>query len=705
MRNLPAREQYATLSVDQKRELLAALIREKQEPEGFDSRQRDVMLTLREQQEILESCRKSCLARTLSVSATAGLEAQAKANPEAIALIAENRSITYQDLQNQAHIVASYLESSGFGRSCVGLAVGSVPETVAELWGLLKAGCTAAVLFPSNTRDEIDRLIPAADAPILVSATNSDGRVWSSLGNLISWEMMEAAASNEKPKNQSAPRPSDEVPCFAYTDRLAGGAEAFKASELLEFFEILQHRMGCRPADTLLTDLDSADIFSLVQVLWVLSTGGKVVLSETSPVIFENRRSSLKAPMDFSLLFFSSDEADEKESKYRLFLEASRFADRRGFRAVWFPERHFHQVGGLFPNPAVLGAALAVTTQQIRLRAGSVVLPLHHPVRVAEEWSVVDNLSGGRVDISFARGWNPNDFVLSPENFSSDNQLLISRIDTVRRLWRGETISLVNSFGEAVEVRIYPLPVQPELKVWLTCLGSPERFVEAAVLGANVLTMLLNQNLEEMGKKIGLYREQRAAHGHVPETGIVSLMLHAFVHRDMEYVRTKVREPFLNYIKGTISLHTQGAKAWRIEPTDVKPDQVAEYAYERYFRTSALFGTPDSCLEMVELARQAGLNEIACQIDFGLDSVAVLEGLEFLAELKDRVNKPVEISERPGQDGYSKLRLQIKEHRASHVVCTRPMAERLMIERRQNGIPGHLKVFIKEESTFQNHVE
>ena len=82
-----------------------------------------------------------------------------------------------------------------------------------------------------------------------------------------------------------------------------------------------------------------------------------------------------------------------RRDRYRLLLEGARFADRHGFAAVWTPERHFHAFGGLYPNPAVTGAALAAITERIGIRAGSVVLPLHNPIRVAEEWSVVDNLS------------------------------------------------------------------------------------------------------------------------------------------------------------------------------------------------------------------------------------------------------------------------------------------------------------------------
>ena len=71
--------------------------------------------------------------------------------------------------------------------------------------------------------------------------------------------------------------------------------------------------------------------------------------------------------------------------------------------------------------------------------AGSVVLPLHNPIRVAEEWSVVDNLSNGRVGLSFASGWHARDFVLQPENFKNRRELMANGIETVKALWRGES--------------------------------------------------------------------------------------------------------------------------------------------------------------------------------------------------------------------------------------------------------------------------
>ena len=102
---------------------------------------------------------------------------------------------------------------------------------------------------------------------------------------------------------------------------------------------------------------------------------------------------STDSNIDFSLFYFASEESGSAEERYQLLMEGAKFADEHDFAAVWTPERHFHEFGGLYSNPALTSAALATITKRIQLRAGSVVLPLHHPIRVAEEWAFVDNIS------------------------------------------------------------------------------------------------------------------------------------------------------------------------------------------------------------------------------------------------------------------------------------------------------------------------
>ncbi len=350
-------------------------------------------------------------------------------------------------------------------------------------------------------------------------------------------------------------------------------------------------------------------------------------------------------PLQFSLFYFADDRADSSEDKYRLYIEGAKFADQHGFTAVWTPERHFHEKGGLYPNPSVLSAALATVTQRIQLRAGSVVLPLHQSLRVAEEWAVVDNLSGGRVGVSLTSGWLPNDFAFYPERYADKRGEMLRGIEEVRKLWRGQSLPVRDGVGGEILVKIFPRPIQPELPIWLTCSGDPEMFVKAGELGANVLTALLTQSIEEAAAKISSYRHALATHGHDPRAGRVTMMLHTFVGMDTDAVIEKVRAPLCNYLKSHVGLIATGAKGLNIpvdEDVRAHLDDLASFAFERYYRTASLIGTPERCLPMIDRLLAIGVDEVACLIDFGVDVDSVLAGLSHLNLLKQQCERATE---------------------------------------------------------------
>lgn len=345
--------------------------------------------------------------------------------------------------------------------------------------------------------------------------------------------------------------------------------------------------------------------------------------------------------MQFSLMFFAASEDGLTDNKYELVIESAKFGDRHGFSSIWVPERHFTKLGSLYPNPAVLHAALARETSRIQLRAGSVVLPLHHPVRVAEEWAVVDNLSQGRVGISFASGWNPTDFAFFPERYQNRHAEMIAAIETVQKLWRGEQLDVTDGKGQQVSVRMYPTPVQPELPVWVTCAGNPQTFRDAGALGANLLTHVLDQSIETLAENIGLYRRARAAHGHAPDAGLVTVMIHTFVGDDADVVREQAREPYCRYLKSNIGL-LKGLSQSRGQNFDITTlpdadiDAFVHLLYDRFATTRGLIGTPDTCLDVVRQLAQAGVDEIACLLDFGPDAQLILQNLPHLQQLQER---------------------------------------------------------------------
>ncbi|MFM2070060.1 MAG: hypothetical protein RLZZ623_323, partial [Actinomycetota bacterium] len=279
-------------------------------------------------------------------------------------------------------------------------------------------------------------------------------------------------------------------------------------------------------------------------------------------------------------------------------------------------------------------------------------------------------------------------------------------IELVRRLWRGESVTFPGVNGAEVPVQTLPRPVQPELPVWVTTAGNPETYVMAGSIGANVLTHLLGQSVEQLAPKIELYRRARADAGFDPDAGIVSLMLHTYVGDDDEAVRTIVREPLKQYLGTSLSLLKEYAWAF---PAFQKPggvetsldddvmanlsadetDAVLEFAFLRYYETSGLFGTPESCGAMVDVLKGIGVNEIACLVDFGVSTDVVLESLPHLDELRRLSNISVgnisvghdaEVDTGVDAEGDHSAAAQIVRHGVTHLQCTPSMARMFSLE-------------------------
>ncbi|MDP9975258.1 natural product biosynthesis luciferase-like monooxygenase protein/amino acid adenylation domain-containing protein [Variovorax paradoxus] len=366
----------------------------------------------------------------------------------------------------------------------------------------------------------------------------------------------------------------------------------------------------------------------------------------------------------FGLFYFADANQDPGGELYRLYIEGAKFADSNDFTAVWTPERHFTKVAAAFPNPSVLSAALAMVTERIQLRAGSVVLPLHHPMRVAEEWSVVDHLSHGRAGIAFASGWVPEDFVFAPDNYADRFQIMLDGVEQVRELWRGGTVNARNGTGQELQLQLQPKPVQSELPTWITATRSPVTFEAAGRMGAHVLTALLSMTVPELQENIRIYRDARRAAGHDPAAGKVVVMLHTLVGPDDETAHRLAREPMVQYFRSHTELRKSvsrdlGGSGPNKAIGEVDAEQLISAAVERFFGTSSLIGGIDTCLKLVRRLEQIGVDEFACLIDFGVATDQVLDHLVHLAALM----KKARVGELPdAAEMQARLAASLPEH-------------------------------------------
>jgi natural product biosynthesis luciferase-like monooxygenase protein len=340
-----------------------------------------------------------------------------------------------------------------------------------------------------------------------------------------------------------------------------------------------------------------------------------------------------------SLFFFNADAAERKEGQYDMLLETAKFADANGFTAVWTPERHFQRFGGLYGSPSVTGAALAVLTKRIGIRAGSVVFPLQNPLRVAEEWAMIDNLSNGRVALAAASGWHVNDFVLSPDTYKNRNDDMYAKIAMVQALWKGETVSLPNGSGVATEVRVLPVPIQKELPIWLTG-QSDETFFNAGKLGFNVLTanFILKNSMNEFDRKVKIYRDaSQQYHG---RPGHVTLMAHAFVAENEAEIENVASPAMAEYIRINIVMQQVNSAGAGFEKGNFSALSARDVEVMTKLQVNqnlqsplSFIGTLERCAQQAETLKQHGADEIACLIDFGVGKEHVMTSLQRLARL------------------------------------------------------------------------
>ncbi|HEX2842511.1 MupA/Atu3671 family FMN-dependent luciferase-like monooxygenase [Hyphomicrobium sp.] len=648
------------------------------------------------------------------------IEAQVEKTPDATAVICEGRSLTYRELDREANQLANRLIALGTcPDTLVGLYLNRSCELVIGALAILKSGAAYVPLDPAYPRDRIAMIIEDSGLDIVLTDTKHAREMPAPSARIITVDGHGPEATTERPTSDVK---SDNLAYVIYTSGSTGRPKGVMVEHrnVANFFAGMNERVPVptdrQPVWLAVTSL-SFDI-SVLELFWTLTHGFAVVVHVDDKhadqrLSHRPRRAQSAGDMDFSLYYWGNNDG-AGPGAYQLLLDGARFADTHGFAAVWMPERHFHAFGGPYPNPSVTGAAVAAITSNVEIRAGSCVLPLHHPARVAEEWAVIDNLSNGRTGLAFASGWMPEDFVLRPENAPPANKAALLRdIDIVRRLWRGESVRFPAQSGKEVDIVTQPRPISGELKVWVTSAGNPDTYREAARLGANVLTHLLGHSIAELAEKIKIYRETLEETGRNPADHKVTLMLHTLVGEDREQVRDIAREPMKNYLRSAAALIKQYAWAF---PAFKKPqgvsdhaeldlrslsaeelDAVIEFAFLRYFDDSGFFGTVDDALARVEQLKAIGVDEIACLIDFGVPTKTVLNNLQTLAKVVSAVNPRGAVEEEEIAD-YSIAGL-IRRHGVTHLQCTPAMATMLLMDdQNRQALGGIRHLFIGGEA-------
>ena len=202
-------------------------------------------------------------------------------------------------------------------------------------------------------------------------------------------------------------------------------------------------------------------------------------------------------------------------------------ADNIGMHSAWIGEHHFSTLG-VTSCPDLLLGQVAAKTKKIRLAPAVNVLPLHHPIRVAEQWATLDLLSGGRVDFATGRGYDRNEYAPLQASFEENAEIFAESLEIVHRLWTSEeAVTHRGKYYAFDNVKITPTPVQQPIPIHIASFSKPS--IDLAVkmnLGLVVSASAATAVHGGLAAVSRMYREGCQAQGCKPGPLITSYFIH-----------------------------------------------------------------------------------------------------------------------------------------------------------------------------------
>ena len=231
--------------------------------------------------------------------------------------------------------------------------------------------------------------------------------------------------------------------------------------------------------------------------------------------------------------------------RLREFIELAELADQAGLDVFGVGEHHRPDFA--IASPPVVLAAVAQATERIRLTSTVTVLSTADPVKVFEDFTAVDLLSGGRAEITAGRGAYTESFPLFGHDLADYDELFEEKLDLLLRLNREERVSWTGLHrAPLVDAGVYPRPVQPELPVWIAVGGTPASVERAGRHGLPLYLAILGQP-ERFAPLAELYRETGARAGHSTDLR-VGVTSHFYVEKTSQGARDTFYPYYSRYI-------------------------------------------------------------------------------------------------------------------------------------------------------------
>jgi alkanesulfonate monooxygenase SsuD/methylene tetrahydromethanopterin reductase-like flavin-dependent oxidoreductase (luciferase family) len=312
-------------------------------------------------------------------------------------------------------------------------------------------------------------------------------------------------------------------------------------------------------------------------------------------------------------------------------------AEEWGLDAMWLAELHFAPERSVLASPMILASSIATRTKRMKIGTAVQVLPLCHPLRLAEEVATVDQLSEGRLIFGVGRSGFAHTYSTYGVDYGESRERFAETLHIVKRAFSEERFSHQGKYFTFNNVRLAPKPWRqpwPEIRV---AAASPDTYVEVAELGHPIFVAARTGNLSELAPLVKTYREAWKKAGH-PGEGEVFLRVPVYVAATEERALEEPRESImhlLRYIGERLAASASSSGARAIENRAERGKKAMTIDYEEVTRERMIVGTPDQVVERLqELKEVLGLNGILAELNPGsrIPHEQVLEALRLLCQ-------------------------------------------------------------------------
>jgi alkanesulfonate monooxygenase SsuD/methylene tetrahydromethanopterin reductase-like flavin-dependent oxidoreductase (luciferase family) len=295
-------------------------------------------------------------------------------------------------------------------------------------------------------------------------------------------------------------------------------------------------------------------------------------------------------------------------------------AERWGLDALWLAELHFDPARAVLSSPLCVASAIAARTKRMKIGIAVQVLPLCHPLRLAEEAATVDQLSRGRLIFGVGRSGVAATYEAYGVPYAESRDRFAEVLDIVQLAWTQECVSYEGRFYRFANVRVTPRPFQqpmPDIRVAAT---SPDTFVSIGKQGKPIFVAVRYETADEIAPLVNAYRAAYREAGH-PGAGQVFLRVPAYIAATDKRARAEAEASFMHFFRQQANLLADSAKRAGVDGADRRAATAARLqamSYEDALAGTVLVGSPEAVSDKLDgLQAQLGLDGVLMELNCG----------------------------------------------------------------------------------------